>query len=322
MAFDVSGLAAYVDQERFPLLVKSLFNAKTQTLFTKQTGIKSADTLNLLDTDVILQLGGTCGFLSSGTTTLSQRTLTVGIIKVNEALCQKTLQGYYIQSQLNPGSKQQNPATAWAELYTEHKTGLTAQANEVGLWFGDTNSNVANAQRFDGQLKLIDAASASTVKACATNTDVLTISNVIAKFDEACDNIPAVLLGKPDFVFFVGWDVFRMYCTALKNANLFHYDPGTSWTDGEIQIPGTNVKIVAVHGLNLANRPVDSVQSSTIQRFIGGRTSNFFVGTDLENEDEKFDMFYAREADQIRYVVEYKLGTQFAYPSEIIQYGK
>lgn len=322
MAFNVGALSAYTDQQKYPLLIKSLFEAKTQRIFTPQTGIKSADTLNIIDTDLILQLGGTCGWNSSGTTTLSQRTLTVGLIKVNESLCQKTLQAYYIQKQLNPGSMQEDPAQVWAKQYSELKAGQTSQACEQTMWYGDTNSNVANAQRFDGQLKLIDAASASTIKACATNTDVLSATNIIAKMDEASTNIPAQLLGKGDFVFFVGWDVFRFLVTAIKNANYFHYDPGTSWNEGEVMLPGSNIKVIAVNGLNLSSRPVDSVQSSTIQRFIGSRLSNFFVGTDMENEEEKFEIFYAREAMETRYVAEFKLGTQFAFPAEIIQYGK
>jgi len=322
MAFDVSGLSAYTNQQKFPLLYKSMFDAKTQSLFTMQQGIKSADTLNIMDSDVLFQTGGTCSFTGSGTTSFTQRTLTVKPIKIHEALCQKTLEGYYLQTQLPRGSMQE--VMAFEETYTALKTEQIAQALEVGIWMGDTTLTGAsntNYNKFDGQLKLIDAAS-GVVSATAANTVALTASNIVAKLNEMAGNIPSILLGKRDFVIFVGWDVFRIAVTAFTTANMYHFDPGNAWTSGEYIIPGTNIKLIAVHGLDLANVPTGSAQSTTVQRMIGGRLSNFFVGTDMEHEEEKFEIFYAKEAMEIRFVDEFKFGTQFAFPKEIIQYGK
>ena len=39
------------------------------------------------------------------------------------------------------------------------------------------------------------------------------------------------------------------------------------------------------------------------------------------NEQDKFEIFFAKEADEFRYTLEFKLGTQFAFPGEIIEYG-
>ena len=100
MAFDVSALSNYTNENNFPLITKSLFEAKTMKLMTPMTGIKSAETVNIMETDSVFQAGGTCGFLSSGTTSFSQRVLTVGKIKINESLCPKTLEAYYLQVSL------------------------------------------------------------------------------------------------------------------------------------------------------------------------------------------------------------------------------
>jgi hypothetical protein len=50
------------------------------------------------------------------------------------------------------------------------------------------------------------------------------------------------------------------------------------------------------------------------------RLSNMFFGTDLLNEDERFEIFFAKEADEVRYVAEFKAGVQFAYATEIVNF--
>jgi hypothetical protein len=44
------------------------------------------------------------------------------------------------------------------------------------------------------------------------------------------------------------------------------------------------------------------------------------LGTDLLNEEEKFEIFYAKEADQVRFVSEFKMGVNFAFPDEIVDF--
>jgi hypothetical protein len=50
----------------------------------------------------------------------------------------------------------------------------------------------------------------------------------------------------------MGRDYFRVYTTALKNANMFHYNADS--TDGEIVVPGTSIKVIALNGLNASKR--------------------------------------------------------------------
>ena len=51
------------------------------------------------------------------------------------------------------------------------------------------------------------------------------------------------------------------------------------------------------------------------------RLSNLFLGTDLLNEGEdRWELFYAREADQVHFVSEFKLGVNFAFPGEIVKF--
>jgi hypothetical protein len=45
-----------------------------------------------------------------------------------------------------------------------------------------------------------------------------------------------------------------------------------------------------------------------------------WVGTDLLNEQEKFELFYAKEADEMRFVTEFKLAVQVAFPDEVVYF--
>ena len=119
--------------------------------------------------------------------------------------------------------------------------------------------------------------------------------------------IPVQLLDKADLGVFIGTDVARLYQTALVNANLFHFTPNTDG-QGEFYILGTNVKVIPVNGLNGTSK------------IYAGRTSNIFVGVDMESDEDQFKMWYSEDFDLVRFKAEFKYGTQIAIPSEIVKF--
>lgn len=315
MAFSVGSLAAYTEQNEKQLVMSSVLGSKTASLVKDQgnvmLGVKNAETINIMDTDAFFQSGTSCGFNASGTTTFTQRTVTVGKIKVNEALCMKDLEGKYLQKALPAGS--QYTEMIFAEDYSNRKASKIADQLEVALWKGDTTSADGNLNKFDGIQKLVTAAGGSVIDA-NTSTYItggpiasITVSNVVAVFDAIYTAIPAKVVAKEDITIFCGMDIFRLYTVALKNANLFAYNLDIK-ADSEFFLPGTTVKVVAVQGLNGTND------------LYAMRISNLFLGTDLLNEEERFEIFYAKEADQIRYVSEFKMGVNFAFPDEIVKF--
>jgi hypothetical protein len=50
------------------------------------------------------------------------------------------------------------------------------------------------------------------------------------------------------------------------------------------------------------------------------RLSNAFLGTDLLNEEERYELFYAKEADEVRFVAEFKLGVNVAFLDEVASF--
>lgn len=317
MGFVVSSLANYTEENATQLVASSVLGAKTISLIKDQgnvmLGVKSAETVNIMDTDAFFQDGSSCGFNASGTTTFTQRTLTVGKIKVNEALCPKDLESKYLQKALPAGSSYDS--IIFAAEYSQRKADKIAAQLEIASWQGDTASANGNLNKFDGFAKLVAAASASVIHANTTTyygtplaaSAGITTSNVINVIDAVYKALPAEIVSKDDAVIFVGMDVFRTYTIALKNANLFAYNFDGK-ADSELILPGTSIRVIAVQGLN------------GLSKIYGGRVSNMFFGTDLLDEQERFELFFAKEADQVRFVAEFKAGVQIAFPAEMVDF--
>jgi hypothetical protein len=314
MAFNVSALADYTEQNEALLVTSSVLGAKTASLIKSagnvMVGVKSAETINIMDTDAIFQSGASCGFNASGSTSFTQRTVTVGKIKVNESLCPKDLEAKYLQKALPTGSMYDS--IPFEQEFSEKKAKRIAAQLETALWQGDTSSVNVNLNKFDGIIKLVGAA-AGVVDA-NTSTYIsgaplasITAANVVSIFDGVYKAIPATIVSYDDVVIFCGMDTFRTYTIALKNSNLFHYQVDVK-ADNEFVLPGTSIRVVAVQGLNGTND------------VFAMRLSNLFLGTDLLNEEEKFEIFYAKEADQVRFVSEFKMGVNFAFPDEIVKF--
>ena len=142
MSFDVSALTDYVDENRDGLIGKTVIGAKSASILDLQTGYKTAGAINRIDTDVVLQADA-CGRTPSGTTTLDQRILTVGEIKVQEELCVRDLNKKYTQHQVKAGSN--DDEVPFAQDYTSLKTKKINQVNEVAIWQGDILSDVHRA---------------------------------------------------------------------------------------------------------------------------------------------------------------------------------
>ena len=303
MAFTFTGLTSYTDQERLPLITKAVFSARSAALFTKQVGIKFAAALNLMDTDALLQSGDTCGYESSGTTAFTQRNITVGRMKVQETLCPRSLEQYWMQTQLTAGSTYDG--VPFEQAFSEQKALRIAEALENAIWKGNTY--------FSGVNQLLNAASGSTISGNtgAVSASVgVTTGNAIAIFDGIYNQIPQAILTKTDLVIFCGWDNFRTLLGAFKStANvLYNQVDLAGLADGDIMYPGTNVRVIAVPGLTGTNRIVST--------YLG----NLFYGTDLLSDEEQFSIWFSKDNDEVRFQAAFKAGVQIAYPDLVVDF--
>lgn len=309
--FNVSTLTAYVDQTNVDLIKRSVLQPKTATMFTIQAGIKSAETLNLLDDTIVFGDGSQCGFTPSGSTTITQRTLTVGKIKVQKNYCLKDLEPYFTQLALQKGSHQETFS------FEEELVGFVADKiqaqNETSLWQSSIVSSGSNPNlnKFDGYLRNIENASGSYINATgsvATSnliTGSITLANVRSLIEQnVYGQIPVEIVDKPDTAVYVGREVFTLYVQALANANLFNQYSKDN--PDQTNIYATNMPLIPVNGLNKT------------AKVVAGRKSNFFIGVDLASDSDSVRAWYSQDNDEVRFVWDYKLGTQVAFPDQIV----
>jgi hypothetical protein len=303
MAYSFTGLTSYTDQERLPLITKAVFSARSASLFTKQVGIKFAAALNLMDTDALIQSGDTCGYETSGTTAFTQRNITVGRMKVQETLCPRSLEQYWMQTQLTAGSTYDG--VPFEQAFSEQKALRIAEALENAIWKGNAY--------FSGVNQLLNAASGSTISGNtgAVSASVgITTGNAIQIFDGIYNQIPQAILTRNDLVIFCGWDNFRTLLGAFKSSTAVMYNQVdlAGLADGDIMYPGTNVRVIAVPGLTGTNRIVSS--------YLG----NFFYGTDLLSDEEQFSIWFSKDNDQVRFQASFKCGVQLAWPDLVVDF--
>ena len=297
MSLDLTGLSAYTDEQKMPLVRASLLGGKTLGLIQVQPDIKSSATINVLSSTP-LWAAGACGWSANGSTILTQRTITVCPIKKNEAICVDDLEAYYIQSMMKAGSY--NEDIPFEQTYSEELAEQTSKFVETLAWQGDT-AGAGNLALCDGLIKIIDA-EGSVITGTALAMDA---ANIIDAVDEMVGAVPVDAIDSTDLTLFMGYAEYRIYAAALRDANLFHYD-GAEGQNFEQFVPGTNVKVVAVGGLNAQ------------ARMFLCEASNLYAGTDLLNDAEQFRIFYSEDNDEVRIIQKMKIGFQVAFPERIV----
>ena len=292
---NVSSLTQYVDEQRLPLIRKAVLAPKSADLFNLQTGVKSKAALNILTTSVVFGDGAACGWNPNGTNTLSQREIEVGKVKVNMNFCDRTLLDYWAGYEVKVAAGKE--ALPFEEAFVADILAHVNEEVEKAIWQGDKEGS-GNLTIFDGLLKILNAESGVIKKAAVSG------NNVAQEVYDAYASIPLEILHTASIV--CGEDTFRAYIGELNSANLYHYDPKVD--EGmSIVIPGTSTRIYGVPGLNGTKKIV-----------AGDLKGNFFYGTDLEGDQEVFDLWYSKDNQEFRLAIKFNAGVQVAFPDQVV----
>jgi hypothetical protein len=175
----------------------------------------------------------------------------------------------------------------------------------------DTDSAVENLKRFDGLIKIIDAGSPVNANGSGYVSggpiSALSATNIVASLNGVYKAIPVEIIDQDDLKVFVGNDTYRLAILAYQALNLYNYK-----VDGDANqtfiIPGTNVELVAVNGLN----GTGDIYATTL--------SNIAMAFDLEAEEENYKIWYSEDNNEVRYRVAFKLGVGVAYTTLCVKF--
>ena len=293
----VNTLPAYVEQNHDTLLRSAVLGAESAKMFTLQTGVKTNTALNLLNTSVVFQDGSGCGFNAQGESKVSQRKISAPIVKVNMNFCDKDLLNTALQHDVRVAAGQKN--LPFEEDFISDVVEQVNNATEMMVWQGDTASEDNVLKWTDGILKHLNASDGIT----KAENKLTHSTDYVKAVDDVVLAIPTPVL--KNATIWMGYDYYRAYIVAMKSANLFHYD-ANGVDKGETFYPGSNIKIKAVAGLDGTNT------------IVAGDARNFFYGPDMQGDAEKFDFWYSKDNQEFRLAIEFGLGTQVAFPNEVV----
>lgn len=302
MALDVTALNNYVEEKRLPLIAKSVLTGKTIDLVQIETGVKQDTALNLVSASVVFGNGSTCGWNATNGVALSQRKLIPTFFKVNQAFCDKSLLKKWASYEVRLAAGRE--VLPFEQKFMEEIAKSISESIEKLIWQGDSENAGGNVE-CDGYLKLLEAVGAGTIAITASSG-----TSAYNKIKAVYNALPARIIDKDDTVIFVSEATYRAFIQELVAANLYHFDP--DYKNGEYNLPGTSVRVIAVPGL-------DGSDSGKFDKIVGGRLSNFFYGVDAEDDKDTFDLWYSKDNQEFRLAVNFAIAAQIAYPNEVVE---
>ena len=242
-----------------------------------------------------------CDFTDAGAVALTEKIIEPKSLQVNLELCKTPFQirlgSYYLWEY----SASDNLPATFSDYFIGLMSESIAEQTEKDIWAG-----VAGAGTFDGFKTLLNADAGHTGAKKIAGAAV-TSANVISKLGDIVDAIPSEVYGKEDLYIYVAQNIFRAYKRALggfQTAGQGHnQDMDVEYFDG--------VKVVACNGLSDNNA-------------IAAQKSNLFFGTGLlsdHNEVKVLDMSNLDGSQNVRFIMRYTAGVQYAVVEDIVSYG-
>jgi hypothetical protein len=272
----------------------------------------------------------TCSPLSGdGTFELSDKTITAGKCRVALEQCADQFFGTYIEELYRTGQNALNVEGTVLEDIMVKRTVEGIGADVIRLIWG-ADGATADYDQLTGWFKLLGADAtieAAKIENIVTATDAPTAAEAATLLRNSFDNAPAALQQTP-------LNAKKMYVTpAIFNAYLASLE-GTSadlaWSamkNGQANVSFRGVELIPMYEwttiltdldptlFNGGTTPMDATQG-----VVYGAVENFIIGTDVNDNEANFKMWFD-DKDEKAYIRSYfKLGAQVLYPS-LVQVG-
>lgn len=279
--------------------------ATTVKEISQRLGIRGTQALNLLDSTPVFQQGS-CGWNASGTTTYTQRNLTVCQEKLNMEWCSDDLRDTYLSMFLEGGDLDINKQTPFESVISQNIVDQIQQRVESKIW----QATVAGGDCFDGLAALMpttgNSFTAVSVSGTAFNPSIAygTNGNPIYEVDKMINALDANAQVLDDYKLFVSVPNFRKYVQALTQANYFQ-----NYINSSNQL-GSVLNAFAIHP-NASVKVVPTIGITGNSAYLVPARYTVF-GTNLLDDSEKIDLFYSRDFDVLKGISKFSYGVQVA----------
>ena len=295
MAFNVSGLSAYVQENRDNILRKVILEGDTISKMAKQLGVKTKDRLHYFSLSPVIQDGQGCGFKASGTTNFTEKDIETAVMKVNDEWCNDDLLGKYAEYLVRFGADANAENLAFEQLIADELVKNINKEMEKRVWQG-----VKATDFIDGLL---------TQAAADENTVKVTLSgaSLYEKVKQVIMAIPEEILD--DAVVFISPANFRKLVFELLEMDNSYITP-SEIEQGEFYFPGTSIAVHKTFGLTGVD---NKIYAST--------WGNMVYATDMMNDKEELRFWFSDDADLHRVKIKWNAGVA-TYFSDYVVLGE
>lgn len=295
MSFNVSAMEAYIAQNAKEISTKAVTEANTIKLLLDNKAVqfgKGTQTVAAMSQSVSFTDGTVCGRVEDTDIALSSRRITFVPLKTQKSICLKELYHTVLVELISKGQNEETMDNSVYGAMAENRAKVIAFELEKLLWKGDTTLTGTNLVWFDGFAKIMTAGGTSLT---------VTGADVIAKLQAFATQIGAndyATKSSDDFRIFMGKDIYDSVKLALYQKNMFN--PGA-----ELVVPGTDVKIEVVTGLN-----------GVTTKVFGARISNLRAILDNTGEETNVIMKYDVVNDKALLDFQFGTGVQLVFPTQ------
>jgi len=280
MAFDLTALSAYTDENSLDLIAKAVLNTDLMGEIDLRSGLSAGTVaINLMDGDLnVADLA--CGWNPSGDVNFSQVDITIRDKQVKMDLCPEDLRSYWLSQRMSAGADQES--VPFEEVIAAYYVERISKYNEAYLIDGDGTGPGIKDQ--------VTAAAGATVPAGAA---AWTLANAVDQALDLFDGINEASKDRDDLIMIVSPANFNTLRRALVAQNYFHYDQG----DGRsFELPGANIKVVKTSGLTGSNYVA------------AGPASMIVGGTGLTDDMSTVQFFFDKGQDVVKFIAKWRLG--------------
>lgn len=295
-AADTSAMSDYLNANADLLLSRMILDTTEAQNFQVIPNIKYAELVPVFESGNINTLGyegNGCSTFTGGTETMSEVELKVKPYTFEKSYCEAELNQTILSIRMRPGSYNID----LPELTEAFMTDLSKKANVFlsrKFWSNGT----------DGVIEILSGATCSATTNNVTYS-AMTPENAIAVADTYIQAIPDALKSVPT-ILSVSHADFQAYALALRNSNLFQYNPETLKQGVyEIQVPFTATKIVATEIGSAGNYSVISTNQGLM------------MGTDLLTDLNGIS-WISQDFAQLRMKVVAKVGAAVPFCDEVV----
>lgn len=297
-AINLRGLSGYVEQKTDELLTKAVLGAKTLDVIDVMLDVKYRAPLNYLDSGVVFVDASTCGWDPDGHDNFTQRTIEVYPVKVNKEWCARAMRKYWMNYQLLIDANRET--LPFEEKLIDENLKAINKELETAIWQETT--------LFDGLLRVIDNDAPTGFRTYDASGGIDYGEVIDLAYSEITDDMYA----HGEVTIFVSPTVYRGYISSLNAvccANREVIDAASEF----ITYPGdSRVTIRSTVGLTGAEI------SGTAVYAVATWSKNLVFGTDVENSENDFKVWYDDKDEMTRFKVLFNAGTQIKFPRDVI----